>query len=141
MPANQFIHPVKSFHKPLLRVAVVALGMLVVSVFAFASKGGGEKKKLAEFDSPFTPINSASSFSLRKSPAMYSGSMSSLGSFRTVSETRETRVSLSPLITTYQKGNTTLILPFQYQPQMANMSGNGGKSSLQLFGVKIQMPR
>lgn len=117
-----------------LRGSAVALGMTALTVFAFASKGGGEKKKTTEFDSPFTPINSASTFTLRKTPGMYTGMMASSRPMP------ETHVSLSPLITTYQKGNTTVILPFQYQPQMGNMTGTAVKSSLQLFGVKIQIP-
>lgn len=124
----------KGSNRTLLRVAGIATAMFVLTVFAFASKGGGEKKKTAEFDSPFTPIHSASSFTLRKTPAMYNG----MGAYHF---TAETHVSLNPLISTYQKGNTTLILPFQYQPQMGRMTGTGAKSSLQLFGVKIQMPR
>ena len=141
MSVNQFSHVIQSSRSVLLRAAVVGLGMMVLTVYAFASKGGGEKKKVSEFDSPFTPINSASSFTLRNSPAMYSGFTNSLGSFHNMAASRVPTVSLSPLITTYQKGNTTVIMPFQYQPRMSQMGGNGGKSSLQLFGVKIQMPR
>ena len=135
MSVTQYIQSNKSPNRTLIRAAAVALGMMALTVFAFASKGGGEKKKTSEFDSPFTPINSASTFTLRKAPNVYNGSM---GSYHSITETH---VSLSPLITTYQKGNTTVILPFQYQSQMGRMSGDGVKSSLQLFGVKIQIPR
>ncbi len=131
-------HTNRNLRGTLIRSGVVMLGMLALTVFAFASKGGGEKKKTTEFDSPFTPINSASSFSLRKAPGMYTGLMNTPGAFHTVAA--EPRLSISPLINTYQKGNTTIILPFQYRPQM-QLSGNGTRSSLQLFGVKIQMPR
>ena len=55
--------------------ALTAVGLLLfaVTALAFASKGGGEKKKHHELENSFTPINAASSFTLKKSP-LYSGS-------------------------------------------------------------------
>jgi hypothetical protein len=56
-----------------LRLATASMLLFAVTALAFASKGGGEKKKHREFENSFTPINAASSFTLKKSP-LYSGS-------------------------------------------------------------------
>jgi hypothetical protein len=115
-----------------IRLGVVSILLLGVTVFAFASKGGGDKKKHREFDNNFTPIDAASSFTLKQTP-VYSGT---LMSFR--SETNN-RISLNAMIT-YQKGNTTFILPYQYKVCIGPAS-NSGKTNLQFLGVKIQIPR
>jgi hypothetical protein len=106
--------------------------LLAVTVLAFASKGGGDKKKRAEFDNRFTPINAASSFTLKKTPN-YSGT---LMSFRPQTDNR---ISLNAMIT-YQRGNTTFILPYQYKVSIGPVS-NSCKTNLQFLGVKIQMPK
>ncbi len=117
-----------------LRFLTVSVLLFAVTGLGFASKGGGgDKKKHHEFDNSFTPINASASFSLKRT-ALYSGSMVS---FHTQTDNR---VSLSSMIT-YQHGNTTLILPYQYKVEIGSVSANGGKSNLQFLGVRIQMSK
>jgi hypothetical protein len=115
-----------------LRFCAVSMLLLAVTVIAFASKGGGDKKKHREFDNSFTPINAASSFSLKKSPA-YSGTIMS---FRPQADNR---ISINAMIT-YQRGNTTFILPYQYKVNIGPVT-NSGSTNLQFLGVRIQIPK
>ena len=115
-----------------LRFLTVSL-LLAVTALAFASKGGGDKKKHRELENSFTPINAASSFTLKKTP-LYSGSMLS---FHPQSDNR---VSLNAMIT-YQRGNTTFILPYQYKLTVQPITNYKVKSNLQFLGVSIQMPK
>ena len=115
-----------------LRLITVSL-LLAVTALAFASTGGGKKKR-HEMENNFTPINTASTFSLKKS-SLYSGSMVSFY------PQTENKVSLSAMIT-YQRGNTTIILPYQYKVNIGPISNSfGAKSNLQFLGVRIQMPK
>ena len=115
-----------------LRATAVSL-LLAVTALAFASTGGGKKKR-HELENNFTPINTAATFSLKKS-SLYSGSMVS---FRPQADNR---VSLNAMLT-YQRGNTTIILPYQYKVNIGPISnGFGTKSNLQFLGVRIQMPK
>jgi hypothetical protein len=115
-----------------LRFSAVSL-LLAVTALAFASTGGG-KKKHHEVENNFTPINAASSFSLKKT-SLYSGSMVSFHS------QADNRVSLSAMIT-YQRGNTTFILPYQYKVNIGPITTTyGAKSNLQFLGVRIQMSK
>jgi hypothetical protein len=115
-----------------LRVTAVSL-LLAVTALAFASTGGGKKKR-HELENNFTPINTAATFSLKK-PSLYSGSMVT---FRPQSDNR---VALNAMLT-YQRGNTTIILPYQYKVSIGPISNSfGTKSNLQFLGVRIQMPK
>ena len=124
-------------HKPsfttALRLSAVGLLLFAVTALAFASKGGGEKKKHHEFDNSFTPINAASTFSLKKSP-LYSGSIVSFH------QQPENRISMNAMIT-YQRGNTTFILPYQYKGNNGPSVNYNSHSNLQFLGVRIQMPK
>jgi hypothetical protein len=124
-------------HKPsiihVLRLGVVCLLLFAVTALAFASKGGGDRKKHHEFENSFTPINAASSFTLKKTP-LYSGSTVSFHSLP------DNRVSIHAMVT-YQRGNTTFILPYQYKVNIGPVSIYGNNSNLQFLGVKIQMPK
>ena len=121
-----------SFSKA-LRVFTISVLLFAFAGLGFASKGGGDKKKHRDFDNSFTPINASSTFSLKKAP-LYSGSMVT---FHTQTDNR---ISLSSMIT-YQHGNTTLILPYQYKVEIGSVTANGGKSNLQFLGVRIQMSK
>jgi hypothetical protein len=124
-------------HKPsftrALRLSAVSLLLFAVTALAFASKGGGEKRKHHEFENSFTPINAASSFTLKKSP-LYSGSTV------TIHPQADNRISMNAMIT-YQRGNTTFILPYQYKVNIGPVTNYSPKSNLQFLGVRIQMPK
>jgi|SRR5450631_628379 len=123
----------KSSFTATIRLTAVSLLLFAVTALAFASKGGGEKKKHHEFDNSFTPINAASSFSLKKSP-LYSGSIVSFHA------QADNRMSMSAMIT-YQRGNTTYILPYQYKVNIGPSANYNMHSNLQFLGVRIQMPK
>jgi hypothetical protein len=116
-----------------LRLTTVSLLLFAVTALAFASKGGGDKKKHREFENSFTPINAASAFTLKKSP-LYSGSTVSFHS------QIDNRISINAMIT-YQHGNTTIILPYQYKVNIGPVINYGTRSNLQFLGVRIQMPK
>lgn len=116
-----------------LRLLAMSLLLFAVTALAFASKGGGEKKKHRELENSFSPINASSSFTLKKSP-LYSGS---IVSFRPQADNR---ISLNAMIT-YQRGNTTFILPYQYKVNISPVTNYGTKSNLQFLGVRIQMSK
>jgi hypothetical protein len=116
-----------------LRFTVVSLLLFAVTALAFASKGGGDKKKHREFENSFTPINASSSFTLKKA-ALYTGSMVSFHS------QTDNQISVRAMFT-YQRGNTTFILPYQYKVNIGPVTSNGGKSNLQFLGVRIQMSK
>src|SRR5450432_1680608 len=116
-----------------LRLTAVCLMLFALTALAFASTGGGDKKKHHEFENSFTPINAASSFTLKKVP-LYSGSSVS---FHPQSDNR---ISLNAMIT-YQRGNTTFILPYQYKVNIGPVIDYGTRSNLQFLGVRIQMPK
>ena len=115
-----------------IRLGAVSILLLAVTVLAFASKGGGDKKKHQDFNNAFTPIDAASSFTLKKVPA-YSGTLMTLQALP------DNRISINAMIT-YQRGNTTFILPYQYKVNIGPVS-SGGKTNLQFLGVKIQIPK
>jgi hypothetical protein len=127
-------HNYKPSFSNALRLITVSVLLFAVTGLGFASKGGGDKKKHREFENSFTPINASSTFSLKKAQPLYTGSMVT---FHTQTDNR---ISLSSMIT-YQHGNTTLILPYQYKVEIGSVTANGGKSNLQFLGVRIQMSK
>ncbi len=121
----------KSFASSTLRLFTVSVLLFAVTALAFASKGGGDKKKRQEFHNSFTPIRASSAFTLKKAP-LYTGSVI------TMHPTADNRISLNANIT-YQQGNTTLILPYNYKVNIGPLNGES-KSNLQFLGVRIQLP-
>lgn len=127
-----FINHIPSYKK-VIRFSAVSLMLFALSALAFASKGGGGKKKQHEFENSFTPINTASSFSLKK-VTFYSGSTVSFQA------QESNRISINAMIT-YQRGNTTFILPYQYKVDTRPSANDGTRTNLQFLGIRIQMPK
>ena len=97
--------------------------LLVSGVFAVASMGGGGSKSTTKTIRPaFVPIRTTNGFTMKAGP-VYHGSMA-FGQERT-----KNSVAVNSLVT-YQKGNTTYILPYRYKMPAQS-------SSLQLLNVKI----
>jgi hypothetical protein len=110
----------------------ISAALVIIVALAFASKGGGGEKKTSKLNKEFTPIRSMSAFTL-KTTSMYSGSYS-------FSHDKETnRIAVSSFVT-YQKGNTTYILPYKYKINAASFSSLP-KTNLQFIGVKIKMSK
>ncbi|HTL09661.1 MAG TPA: hypothetical protein VL307_15420, partial [Chitinophagaceae bacterium] len=91
--------------------------------------GGGNKSKDKAVKPEFTPIRTTNGFTLKAGPT-YKGSMV-FGQ-----EKSKSAVSYNSIVT-YQKGNTTYILPVKYKLQTSAASQSG--SSLQLFNLRIKM--
>ncbi len=116
----------------LFRRTAVSLFLVGLVALAYASTGGGDKKNMSPFRNNFTPIRSSLPFTL-KSSTVYSGS-----TYR-IHDVDNNKVSLHTMIT-YQRGNTTFILPFRYKVNVAALNA-GSKTNLQFLGVKINMPK
>jgi hypothetical protein len=109
------------------------LVILVAGGFASSSTkgGGGEKKNKSALMSNFTPIRSINGFTLRATRPGFSGSL------MRSQDKEDNRLSIRTLIT-YQRGNTTYILPYKYRVAIPSLS-NSPRTNLQLLGVKIKM--
>ena|SRR6202035_4176392 len=125
-----------SVRKLALQASIVCLlVILVIGGFASSSSkgGGGDKKNNTSLMNNFTPIRSVNGFTLRSIRPSFNGSM------MMTQEKDNNRLSISTLIT-YQRGNTTYILPYKYRVGVSSFN-NSSKTNLQLLGVKIKMPK
>lgn len=116
-----------------MRRTLVSTLLIAVAGLTFASKGGGGDKNKANnipLKTSFTPIRTTSGFTLKAGPT-YSGSFV-LGTEKTANH-----VSFNTLIT-YQKGNSTYILPYQYKMSTAVYLHNSG-SNLRLLDLRVNL--
>jgi len=110
--------------------ALTSLLLIGVGVWALASMGGGGNKSKDKAVKPeFTPIRTTNGFTLKAGPVYH-------GSIIFGQEKTKNLVSYSSIVT-YQKGNTTYILPCKYKLQTSSISQSG--SSLQMFNLRIKM--
>lgn len=119
--------------RKLMRKTLVSTLLVAVVGLAFASKGGGGDKKKDNsipLKTSFTPIRTTNGFTLKAGPA-YTGSYV-LGTEKTTNY-----VSFNTLIT-YQKGNSTYILPYQYKINTAVFMHNSG-SNLRLLDLRVNL--
>jgi hypothetical protein len=113
-----------------IKKAVFSAVLAGIGAFAIASMGGGGNKSKDKMVKPeFTPIKTTNGFTIKAGPS-YRGSLS-FGQERT-----KNQVSYNSIVT-YQKGNTTYVLPVKYKLQTSAASQSG--SSLQMFNLKIKM--
>jgi len=110
--------------------ATTSLLMLGMAVFAFGSMGGGgnKSKNKSVKGADFTPIRTINGFTLKAGPS-YRGSI-------TFGQERIKNVVSFNSVVTYQKGNTTYILPYRYKVQTNTFDT---KSNLQLFNMKLRL--
>lgn len=108
------------------------LSFLIIVSLAFGSKGGDDKdkKKSAKVKAVFIPLRISSPF--LKNGFTYAGSLV----FSTQKE--KSTFSLNSLIT-YQRGNTTVIMPYRYRVNTAAFTILPAQNNLQLLDVKISM--
>jgi hypothetical protein len=104
------------------------LALISAGVFAVASMGGGNKKsKVVKND--FVTVRTTSGFTLKAGPIFKNSRILSY-------ERSEHAVNVNSVLT-YQKGNTTFILP--YRQRMAVNCSTNPASSLQVFNLRLRM--
>ena len=110
-----------------VRKVGICFALTAVAILTFGSSGGGgDKNKNKNFNRDFTTIRTSGGFTLKAGP-MYGGSQ-----LLNVKNQKDV-VCLSGLVT-YQKGNTTFILPYK-----SRMAKPAVKSNLNAFDVKIKL--
>ncbi|MGB8192631.1 MAG: hypothetical protein WCF67_11965 [Chitinophagaceae bacterium] len=105
---------------------------MAILTFASSGGGGGNKGKNIPATSAFTPIRTANGFTLKSGPT-YRGSQL----FN--QEKKKDAVTFNSVIT-YQRGNTTFILPYKYKMNLP-ATKNCTKSNLNVVDVKINLHR
>ena len=118
--------------KKLMRHVFFFMSFIIIVSLAFGSKGGDnkDKKRNAKLKADFVPVRITSP--LLKNGFTYSGSHV----FGIQKE--KSSFSLNTLIT-YQKGNTTYIMPYKYRVNTSALTISPAKSNLQMLDVKISM--
>ena len=118
--------------RKLMQKSLIVTLMLAVVGLTFASKGGGGDKKSGKvpLKTNFVPIRTTSGFTLKAGPT-YTGSI--------LTSTQATReyVSFNSLVT-FQKGNSTYILPYTYKINTTIYLRNSG-NNLHLLDLRINM--
>jgi hypothetical protein len=118
--------------RKLMRKTLISAVMLAVVGLTFASKGGGgdNKKATTTLKTNFVPIRTTSGFTLKSGPTY-------AGSFVVGTEKTRNYVSFNTLVT-YQKGNSTYILPYTYKINTSMYLKTSG-SNLQMLDLRIDM--
>jgi len=119
----------------MLKKTLVSATMLVLVVIALASSGGGKKKSSSTLG--IIPIRANGTFNIKSKPS-YSGSF-----LHSTANLKNSTVYRS--VITYQKGNTTFIIPSQYrlnnQRKLTFNSSLGQKNNLNAVNLKIKLCR
>ena len=118
--------------RKLMRKTLISTLMLAVVGLAIASKGGGGDKKSGKvpLKTNFVPIRTTNGFTLKAGPTY-------AGSILTGTQAAREYVSFNSLIT-FQKGNSTYILPYTYKINTAIYLHNSG-NTLHLLALRINM--
>jgi hypothetical protein len=118
--------------RKLMRKTLIITLMLAVVGLALASKGGGGDKKAGKIPlkTNFVPIRTTNGFTLKAGPSY-------TGSYLTGTQTTREYVSFNSLVT-FQKGNSTYILPYTYKINTAIYLRNSG-TNLRLLDLRINM--
>ena len=114
-----------------LRKMSISFLLLGLTFFTFASIGGDKNKsKKSSIQSGFTPIRTNRGFTLKEGLAYR-------GSLIIRQERTPNSINYNSLIT-YQKGNSTYILPNKYKVALASDAATH-KTSLQLLQLRIKL--
>ena len=120
----------------MLKKSLVCATLLGLVVIALASSGGG-KKKSSGSTLGLIPIRSNGTFTLKSKPS-YSGSFL----YSTANQKNSTTYRS---VITYQKGNTTFMIPSQYrlnnQRKLTFNSNQTFKSNLNVLDLKVRLCR
>jgi hypothetical protein len=112
-----------------IRKALVCFALTAIVILTFASSGGGggdKDKNRLNLAKDFTTIRTSGGFTLKAGP-LYGGS-------QLLNMQKQRDVVVLSSVVTYQKGNTTFILPYKYR-----MAKPSAKSNLNAFDVKINL--
>ena len=121
-----FRHPI---YKTLARKSAICFVLTAMAILAFASKGGGGgDKDKTPITNKFTPIRTAGGFTLKAGPVYR-------GSHLFNQERKKDAVVISSVVT-YQRGNTTFILPYKSR---VNLPKNCAKSNLNVVDLRINL--
>jgi hypothetical protein len=98
-----------------------------MAALTFGSSGGGGGKNKNDLNfKDFTPIRTTGGFTLKAGP-LYHGS-------QLLNMQQQSNGILLTSVITYQRGNTTYILPYRYRVAKPTV-----KSNLNVFDVKIKL--
>lgn len=115
-------------HTLKLSVATVMLGF---AGLAFASMGGEKRaKKSSRIVTDFVPIKTSNGFTLKAGPA-YKGSI-------TLNRQQNTTSFSFNTLVTYQKGNTTYIMPYNNRVSLGKTTTNCNNTQLLRLKVRMQ---
>ncbi|HLY69003.1 MAG TPA: hypothetical protein VKR53_04695 [Puia sp.] len=119
--------------KKLMRYGFFFMSFLIIVGLAFASKGGDKNKKrtTTNLKTDFVPIRISSAYVL-KNGFTYTGS-------HTFGIQKENSTFSLHSIVTYERGNTTYILPYKYKVNASAFNITPAKGNLQMLDVKISM--
>lgn len=119
--------------RKLIRKLLISSSMVAIVSLAVASKGGGGDKQKATtpLKTNFVPIRTTTGFTLKAGPT-FTGS--------TVINTQKTPeyISFQTLIT-YQRGNSTFIMPRTLKVNPSVFMHNNSGSNLSLLDLRINM--
>lgn len=116
----------------MLKKSLICATMLGLVVIALASSGGGKKKSSSSLG--LIPVRANGTFSLKSKPS-YAGSHV----FSTVNLKNST---VYRSVITYQKGNTTFIIPTKYRLNNGaklTFSSNSYRSNLKMLDLKLNL--
>ncbi len=112
-----------------LKSFLLSAALIGFTFFAFASIGGDKNKsKSTSVKAGFSPLKTASGFTL-KSGLNYRGSV-------ILSQQKSDKYITYTSLVTYQKGNTTYILPNKYK---VYLEPSATRSSLQLLNLHFKI--
>jgi len=124
-------NPKISFKNTLQKMLVCAV-LVGFAVLTFASMGGGRKSKTTPVKNDFVPIRTSNGFTLKSGP-LYRGSS-------IISQEKSQNTIVLNSLMTYQKGNTTFIMPYQQKISIPSAAScNKNNNSLQLLNLKVRM--
>jgi len=114
----------------LARKSAICFVLTAMAILTFASKGGGggEKNKNVPAANYFTPIRTANGFTLKSGP-VYRGS-------QLFTQQKKNDVITFTSVITYQRGNTTFILPYKNRVSVPTTKV---KNNLNVVDFKINL--